>query len=325
MTERTKERLKTYGRRTYFGALFVAAALVTWAATVGAGRHAPASRVATTGGRELSCEMPGVADRKPKMLGQLPEASGLAVSRRSPGMLWSMNDSGESAVIALTPAGDVRGSVRVTGAKTGDWEDISIGSCPGGSCLYMADIGDAGAKRPQVTVYRVPEPQAGDAMSAPADAFVLNYPDKPHDAEAAFVLPDKTFYMISKGHPTVLYRASLNAPGSSATLMKVAELPIDQFLADQDRRRSRITDAELTPNGEWAALRTNSELLLLRTRDLTAGKMNEVWHADLRLFDESQGEGIAVSNEGDVYLAGEGGGHGLPGTLMHMKCQLPKT
>jgi len=107
--------------------------------------------------------------------------------------------------------------------------------------------------------------------------------------------------------------------------MKVAELPIDQFLADQDRRRSRITDAELTPNGEWAALRTNSQLLLLRTRDLTAGRMNEVWHADLRLFDESQGEGIGVTNEGDVYLVGEGGGRGLPGTLMHMKCQLPKT
>ena len=325
VTERTKQKLKTYGRRTYFGALFVAAAFVTWNATVGAGRRAPAFQRGTAGGHELSCEIPGAADRKPKLLGQLPEASGLAASRRSPGLLWSMNDSGASTVVAVSTTGDVRGRVGVAGAKTEDWEDISVGSCPGGSCLYVADIGEAGAKRKQMTVYRVPEPQPGDTMTGPADTFVLTYPDKPHDAEAAFVLPDQTLYMITKGHPTILYRASLNAPGSSTAFTKVAELPIDQFLADKDRRRSRITDAELTPNGLWVAIRTNSELLLLRTRDMTAGKMNEVWHGDLRLFDESQGEGVAVSDDGDVYLAGEGGGRGLPGTLTHIKCQLPKT
>jgi len=70
-------------------------------------------------------------------------------------------------------------------------------------------------------------------------------------------------------------------------------------------------------------LRTNAELLLVRTRDLVAGKLDDVWHFDLRPFDETQGEGVAISNGGDVYLAGEGGGHGLPGTFTHMKCQLP--
>jgi len=131
--------------------------------------------------------------------------------------------------------------------------------------------------------------------------------------------------MITKGHPTVLYRAALTAPGSSAALTKVAELPVERFLADQDRKRSRITDAELTPDGAWVALRTNSELLLLPTRDLVEGKMNDVWHADLRPFDETQGEGVAISTAGDVYLTSEGGGRGLPGTLIHMQCALPPT
>jgi hypothetical protein len=70
--------------------------------------------------------------------------------------------------------------------------------------------------------------------------------------------------------------------------------------------------------------RTNSELLLLRTRDLVNGKMSDVWHANLRALDETQGEGVAISNAGDVYLAGEGGGRGLPGTFTHVKCQLPR-
>jgi hypothetical protein len=52
--------------------------------------------------------------------------------------------------------------------------------------------------------------------------------------------------------------------------------------------------------------------------------MNDVWHANLRSLDETQGEGVAISNAGDVYLAGEGGGHGLPGTFTHVKCQLPR-
>ena len=36
----------------------------------------------------------------------LPEASGIAVSRRSPGRLWAHNDSGEAVLVAL----DTRGS-----------------------------------------------------------------------------------------------------------------------------------------------------------------------------------------------------------------------
>jgi hypothetical protein len=324
VTDRTKQRLKTYGRRAYFAALVVAAAIVTWDAAVGARHDAPSTSPRAIRGHELSCAMPNSTDRKLEMLGQLPEASGLALSRRSPGLLWSMNDSGDTTLYALSTTGELRGRVRVTGATIRDWEDVSTGSCPGGSCVYLADIGDDGAKRMQVTIYRVPEPKAEDSATARAEAFVFDYPDKAHDAEAAFVLPDQTLFVITKGHPTVLYRAPRDAqPGTSATLTKVAELPVDQFLADEDRKRSRITDAETTPDGAWVALRTNAELLLVRTRDLVAGKLDDVWHFDLRPFDETQGEGVAISNGGDVYLAGEGGGHGLPGTFTHMKCQLP--
>jgi hypothetical protein len=259
------------------------------------------------------------------MLGQLPEASGLALSRRTPGLLWSMNDSRDGTVVALSTTGEIKGRVRVSGATVRDWEDVSVGPCPNGSCLYVGDIGDDGAKRMQVTVYRVPEPKPGDAETARPDAFVFTYPDKAHDAEASFVLPDQTLFIITKGHPTVLYRAPRDArPGTTSMLTKVGELPVDRFLIDQDRKRTRITDAETTPDGAWVALRTNVELLLLPARELAEGRMVNVWHADLRPLDETQGEGVAMTDAGDVYLAGEGGGHGLPGTFTHIKCQLPQ-
>ena len=311
------------GRRVYFAALFVACAIMTWHATVGA-RHQGTETARLASGHELSCELTTNGARSLQLLGRLPEASGLAMSRRSSNLLWSMNDSDDPTVIALSTTGEVKGQVRVMGATVRDWEALTVGPCPGGSCLYIGDIGDDGAKRMQVTIYRVPEPNANDMATAPADTFVFAYPDKAHDAESLFVTSDQSLFIITKGHPTVLYRAPRDArPGMMAMLTRVADLPVEKFLNDQDRRRSRITDADTTPDGEWVALRTNSELLLLRTRDLVDGRMNDVWHANLRSLDETQGEGVAISNAGEVYLAGEGGGHGLPGTFAHVKCQLP--
>jgi hypothetical protein len=306
--------------RTAFYVLLVAAAVaVTWDATVGARRSATAPPKSAA--QELQCDLRA----RLAMLGKLPEASGLALSRRTAGVVWSMDDSDDPAVLGFTPDGTERGAVRITGATVRDWEDISIGPCPHGSCLYVGDIGDDGVKRMQVTVYRVPEPDLDESATPAAETFLFNYPDTGHDAEALFVAPDGTLFIITKGHPTLLYRAPRDArPGVAATLTRVAELPVEDLLVDHDRRRSRITDAETSPDGKWVALRTNSELLLFPTGEITNGRTAQVWHADLRSLDETQGEGVALSNDGDVYLAGEGGGHGLPGTLTRVTCMLPQ-
>lgn len=305
-------------RTAFYGLLVAAAVVVTWDATVGA-RHSPPGQPKSAA-QELQCDL----RTRLTMLGKLPEASGLALSRRSPGIVWSMDDSDDPAVLAFTADGTERGMVRITGATVRDWEDISIGPCPGGSCLYVGDIGDDGVKRTEVTVYRIPEPDPNETATPPAENFVFKYPDAGHDAEAIFIAPDGTLFIVTKGHPTVLYRAPRDAkPGVAATLTRVAELPIDDLLVDRDRRRSRITDAETSPDGKWVALRTNSELLLFPARELMNGRTAPAWHADLRPLDETQGEGVAISDDGDVYLAGEGGGHGLPGTLTHVKCALP--
>src|SRR5688500_5747548 len=89
---------------------------------------------------------------------ELAEASGIAVSRRVPGRLWALNDSGDPTIYALDSRGSVTGRLRLTGAAVDDWEAIAVGPCPAGSCLYIADIGDNNTKRTQITVYRVTEP-----------------------------------------------------------------------------------------------------------------------------------------------------------------------
>ena len=75
-------------------------------------------------------------------LKELPEASGVAASRRNPGIVWALNDSGDPVIYAIDANGTITGRVRITGATLEDWEALAVSACPGGTCLYVADIGD---------------------------------------------------------------------------------------------------------------------------------------------------------------------------------------
>jgi hypothetical protein len=148
----------------------------------------------------------------PVTIPDIGESSGLAVSRRNPGLLWSHNDSGHAAVLfALDGTGTVRGQVRVP-IRTRDWEDISAARCPSGDCLYIADIGDNKLTRRQVQIYRVPEPAPGDAETGSPDVFNASYADGPHDAEAMFVV-DTNAFIITKDRTSDVYRATMTSSG----------------------------------------------------------------------------------------------------------------
>ncbi|MCA1559796.1 MAG: hypothetical protein LC804_05865 [Acidobacteria bacterium] len=123
-------------------------------------------------------------------LADLPEASGVAASHRTPGVFWAHNDSGDPVIFALHERGAIKGRVRVAGAQVDDWEDIAVGPCAHGSCLYIADIGDNSGTRNRITLYRVPEPLPSDAATDAVEVFHATYPDGAHDAEALFVTPD---------------------------------------------------------------------------------------------------------------------------------------
>jgi hypothetical protein len=133
---------------------------------------------------------------------RLTESSGVAASRRQPGVLWTLNDSGnEPWIFATDTLGGDLGTFRVTDADNHDWEAIALGPCGRRECLYIADTGDNGEGRGEVRIYRVPEPAlpAGSRATSPAEVLRLRYPDGPRDVEAAFVGGDETVFLISKG------------------------------------------------------------------------------------------------------------------------------
>src|SRR5690606_17578486 len=91
------------------------------------------------------------------------EASGLALSRNNPGVLWTHNDSDDDGPqVYAFAAEDARylGRYALDGAKVRDWEDMALGpgQRPGADALYLGDIGDNNKKRKRIVVYRVAEP-----------------------------------------------------------------------------------------------------------------------------------------------------------------------
>src|SRR5215212_2800505 len=151
---------------------------------------------AVHGDDEVACHQVSLSTS----LVEIPEASGIAASQRAPDLFWMINDSGRPGLFAVDENGQVRGRVNVAGAELIDWEDVSIGRCDNGSCLYIADIGDNDARRSSIKLYRMPEPAAHE-KARQADGMDVRYPDGPHDAEAMFVLPDNNLYVITKEFP----------------------------------------------------------------------------------------------------------------------------
>jgi hypothetical protein len=241
----------------------------------------------------------------------LPEASGVVASRRTGGVLWTLNDSGDPQLVAVGTDGSLKGRVRITGANVQDWEALSPAQCNGRACLYIGDIGDNNASRKSITVYRVPEPAVGDKETAPVETFTATYPDGPHDAEALFVGRDGELMIVTKEKPSAVYRfpSPLRA-GTTVTLEAAGMLPIQS-----------VTDAATSRDGEWIAVRTNGELFFFRHEEFTLGAHGTP--VKLEKVGEPQGEGVAVGENGRLYLVGEGGKNHQPGTLATLECSYP--
>lgn len=149
---------------------------------------------------------------------RLAEASGAASSRRSPDVIWVVNDSGNPAeILAMSPSGTLLAQVQVRGARNQDWEDLAGYDHGQGPFLAIADTGDNEGKRSQVTLYLIAEPPGDGSVSEVAvhQRIDFSYPDGAHDVEALSIDPHRPrAYLVSKRTtPPALYSVDLRAPG----------------------------------------------------------------------------------------------------------------
>lgn len=203
---------------------------------------------------------------------ELTEASGLAASSSQAGVLWSHNDSGDSArVFAFSPAGNLLGTFALTGATAVDIEDLALGPGPvsGVAYLHLADTGDNGLSRTSVTVFRVPEPQVPTgpppvvAAVGGADAFTLTYPFGPRNTEAFAVDPATGDFILvtrdSSGVSEIYLAPSPRTPSDPILLSRAGMLTFGTAALPGS---PTVTGAAISSSGGLIALRTYDHLFV---------------------------------------------------------------
>ena len=242
----------------------------------------------------------------------LPELSGIAASHLHPGIFYAHNDSGDTArFFAVTEQMQVNAEIHLSGATATDWEDISIGPCPGGACIYVGDTGDNKLDRSQYVIHRLVEPATlpsdGSVVSissASYDSFPFVYPDGSHNAETLLVHPvtGQVFIVIKEaGIPATVYEMPLPLkPGQEVTLVKVASLAIPLS-------EGVVTDGSFHPCGDKVLIRTTAVTGLFELTRLPGQSLTDLFMAPpvmVPLAAEPQGEAVTYGLDGRSYFTG---------------------
>jgi hypothetical protein len=251
---------------------------------------------------------------------RITESSGVAASARRADVLFTHNDSGDSArFFAVDRRGCTVGTFSAPGVDAVDWEDMARGPAPDGSpALFLGDIGDNGAGRSEIAVHRFPEPAlepatggTGDCPSAPEQSlapvsFRLAYEDGPHDAETLLVHPRSgQVFIVTKNFagPDVLYAAPpVLDPGKVNVLRRVAV--VEGLIAP--------TGGDIAPDASSVAVRDYGSILVWRIPggDLPAAFAPGATPERLSAPDAGrQGEALAFTRAGDGLLTSAEGSH----------------
>lgn len=239
---------------------------------------------------------------------ELAEVSGVAASAVNDDVFYAHNDRGDSSrLFAFTRSGRHLASFEVKKSKNEDWEDLALGPCAEGSCLYIADTGDNDLERIEAVIYRVVEPDlaaAGETALA-SERFPFRYPDGPHDVEAMLVHPSSgvvTLVTKEKSGPAGVYEVNLPATvGETVTAVKRGEL-------DPPQGDNEITGGAIHPEATGLLLRTKTHLFYYAMEPgQSAAEAIMGAGCSIPVADERRGEAVTWLRSGAGFLTvGEG-------------------
>lgn len=200
---------------------------------------------------------------------ELTEASGLALSRRQAGLLWTHNDSGHPPeLFGFDTGGRLLAQVRVEDIAE-DWEDLASFEWRGEPYLAIADTGDNLAWRRQSRVLLVAEPEPGQRTARPTRTLRFSYPDGPRDVEALAVdAATGTILLLEKRHPPArLYALDLDGPDEQVARLagELPEVPPATPVPAQTvaarHARDMVTAMDLDPDRRELVLMTYRRVL----------------------------------------------------------------
>ncbi len=241
---------------------------------------------------------------------EINEPSGIATSRNNPGVLYVENDSGDIArFFALTESGEFIGDFRLSGSVMSDWEDMSIGPCPAGSCIFLGDIGDNRINRTEYQVYRVPEPDLPGASpvgtrNVTFDRFPFVYPgNTSYNSETLMVHPQTgEIYVVTKafdGLSTVFKLPMPLMADVRVTAIQVGQIQISMVGGSM----LQVTGGDIHPCGSRFMLRVYDRLFEFRSATPTPFEsLLTVTPVLVPVAMELKGEAVAYRADGHGYF-----------------------
>ncbi|MFZ0141645.1 MAG: esterase-like activity of phytase family protein, partial [Aeromicrobium sp.] len=230
---------------------------------------------------------------------RIKESSGLAVSTKHQDLAYTINDSGNAAMVFAIriSTGDVVGTTTVRDPNW-NWLDTEALALRDGT-LWVADTGDNFGQRTDAAIYALDEPGPGKHTAVPR-RYAVTYEDGPQNVEAIAVPPKSGRILLlskmSAGGLVHRLPAKLRENGANVATPTARETP------------GFTTDATYTANGRQVLVRNYA---VAQVRDA------ESW--DLIRTDvlpaQNLGETIALEPSERSYLIGS---EGLNSTLLRI-------
>ncbi len=145
---------------------------------------------------------------------EIHESSGLAISKKNPGIFWTHNDSQSEAIIyGIDIEVGIVAKLTLKDVINYDFEDIALASCSKENleeqCLFVADIGTNVLSRTYTKIHLIKEP---DLLHLPkilkedleplATVKLIYEDNKIYNAESLAITEDLDFLIITKGDDT---------------------------------------------------------------------------------------------------------------------------
>jgi hypothetical protein len=243
----------------------------------------------------------------------MPETSGMACSRQTPGYIWAHGDENTGnnrKIVAVQPNGTLAMTVNLntTGSNRDDWEDIATGVYNNTNYLFVGAIGDNELQyKDAYYIYYLVEPAiTSGTQTLTANYIRFGFPDNnAHNAETLmYDNIEQMFYIVDKvkGGVCHLYKLPFRTDyGTSVqTLTEVCAL-------GNGSKFNYCTGGDITPDGKYMVIKSKPYLLLWQRQG-----SESLSQTALRLpqqvaayQEEEQGESIAWTDSMTFYTTSD--------------------
>lgn len=242
----------------------------------------------------------------------MPETSGLACSRTTPGYLWAHGDENTGSnkkIVAVKPDGTLAMTVTISDDPgRDDWEDIATGVYNNKNYVFIGAFGDNDGKfKDNYYIYYFEEPAITSGTKNASVKYIrFGFPDgNAHNAETLIYDPfEQMFYIVDKVKKAVctLYKIPfrMDYGTSMQTLTKVTGL-------GNGKNFNYCTGGDISPDGKWMAIKSKPYVLLWE-RQGTESLSQTALRKPVQIAayqEETQGEALAWLDSTTFYTTSD--------------------